>query len=332
MELDIIGKDAKNLLYIENLFKNIMEKYNYEYIKTPNLEDRQVLSLLLGDDYIDSNLRNSHMVGIVRNYLNQTLDLKTNPLKLWYNGSVFSPHDLIESYKIGFDVLGSYSPTIDAEGVNLVINFYRLLGLNEFKLIINTNGDPDHFDKIKEYLEELEIDYEIDEDLYLEENHFTDFTFRIITTISDLEEQIVIASGGRYNDLISLIGGNDTPGFGCSININNLLTVLNYDGYIMNEDTKEVYIKASEEANIPYGLKLLEMLRMNGFTAEFDHNNNSEEDKDYKFVINVDNDSVASSALTIRNSRTLEEFEIKEEYIINFLDEKVSGENEEDIY
>ncbi|HHU54878.1 MAG TPA: hypothetical protein GXZ63_03560, partial [Mollicutes bacterium] len=45
-----------------------------------------------------------------------------------------------------------------------------------------------------------------------------------------------------------------------------------------------------------------------------------------------DEQSVSDTVLTIINNRTKEEFKIEEEYIINFLDEKVSGEDEEDIY
>ncbi len=37
---------------------------------------------------------------------------------------------------------------------------------------------------------------------------------------------------------------------------------------------------------------------------------------------------VSDTDLTIINNRTKEEFKIEEEYIINFLDEKVSGEDE----
>ncbi len=41
MTLDITGENARKLLYIEDLFKALMEKYNYQYIKTPTLEDEQ---------------------------------------------------------------------------------------------------------------------------------------------------------------------------------------------------------------------------------------------------------------------------------------------------
>ena len=105
MTLDIIGRDAKNLLYIENLFKNLMEKYNYQYIKTPNLEDEQILSLIKNDDYLDYNLSPDGIVGGIRNYLNGKFDDQSMPLKVWYSGSAFDENKRSETYSLGMNTL-----------------------------------------------------------------------------------------------------------------------------------------------------------------------------------------------------------------------------------
>ena len=334
MTLDITGENARKLLYIEDLFKALMEKYNYQYIKTPTLEDEQMLGVIEDGDYLDFNLRPSGMVGVIRNFINQNANKQLGIQKFWYNGSMFNSDNFFENYELGFDVLGSYNSTLDVEVMNLVINFYRLLGLNEFILKINTNGEEKHFDKVLEYLRFLEIDYIVDDSLFLDKNYYTDTIFEIITNNSKLEEQLVIGSGGRYNNLINRLSAIDTPGFGFSLNLNNLLTVLDYDGLILNKETTlDAYIINSTDSVIPFSLKLLEMLRMNGFSVEFDHNNQQEaEALNTKFIIKVDEQSVSDTVLTIINNRTKEEFKIEEEYIINFLDEKVSGEDEEDIY
>ncbi|MDD4282807.1 MAG: ATP phosphoribosyltransferase regulatory subunit [Bacilli bacterium] len=334
MTLDIIGSDAKNFLYIENLFKNLMEKYNYQYIKTPNIEDEQILSLIKSDDYLDYKLSPDLVVGVIRNYLSGKFEGQSLPLKVWYSGSAFEENNYSETYYLGINTLGSASPTVDTEVINATINFCRLLGLNNFSLKINTNGDVDHFDKVKKYLEELEIDYEVDESLTLLQNYYTDTIFSVVTNISELDDQLIIGSGGRYNNLIKEIGGIDTPGFDLKININNLLTILNYDGFIMNEDEGlDVYVGITDEDFIPYSLKLVEALRMNAFNVEFNHNNiKMDKINDSKFIIIVDEKTINDKILTIINNKTKEKFETPEEYIINLLDEKVSGVDEENLY
>ncbi|MFA5603505.1 MAG: ATP phosphoribosyltransferase regulatory subunit [Bacilli bacterium] len=322
-------ENAKRLLYIENLLKSLMEKYNYQYIKTPVLEDRELVNYFINDDS-EYPLKPNNQIGAIKNYLRKE---KTNKvLKYFQLGPVFESFDMIETNQAGIDVIGSKNPSVDAEVISMAINLNKLLGLDNVILKINTNGDNNHFRLLIEYLEAMEIEYVVDEQLFLEFNYYNDVVFEIVTDIDELEEQLVIGNGGRYNDLIGDMGYNETTGFGYNINIDNLLKTLNYDGFILNDENGlDVYIKTFDLTTIPYVLNLSQILRMNGFNTEIDHMNNNEF-VDSKFTIIVSEQDIKDGMLLIINNRTKEEEKIEDEYIINFLDEKVSGENEEHVH
>lgn len=329
MKEDITLESAKRLLYIENLLKSLMEKYNYQYIKTPVLEDRELVNYFINDD-LEYPLKPNNQIGAIRTYLREEKPNKV--LKYFQFGPVFETFDMVETNQAGIDIIGSKNPSVDAEVISMAINFNRLLGLDKFVLKINTNGDNNLFQLLLEYLDAMEIEYAVDESLFLEFNYYNDVVFEIVTDIDELEEQLVIGNGGRYNNLIGDMGYKETSGFGYNINIDNLLKILNYDGFILNDENGlDVYIKTTGLTTIPYILNLSQTLRMNGFNTEIDHINNNEV-VDSKFTIIVNEQDIKDEMLLIINNRTKEEEKIEEEYIINFLDEKVSGENEEHVH
>lgn len=329
MKEDITLESAKRLLYIENLLKSLMEKYNYQYIKTPVLEDRELVNYFINDD-LGYPLKPNNQIGAIRTYLREEKPNKV--LKYFQFGPTFETVDMLETNQAGIDIIGSKNPSVDAEVISMAINFNRLLGLDNFVLKINTNGDNNHFQLLLEYLDAMEIEYAVDESLFLEFNYYNDVVFEIVTDIDELEEQLVIGNGGRYNDLIGDMGYKETSGFGYNINIDNLIKILNYDGFILNDENGlDVYIKTTDLTTIPYILNLSQTLRMNGFNTEIDHINNNEV-VDSKFTIIVNEQDIKDEMLLIINNRTKEEEKIEEEYIINFLDEKVSGENEEHVH
>jgi len=83
----------------------------------------------------------------------------------------------------------------------------------------------------------------------------------------------------------------------------------------------------------PYALSLVNTLRLNGFNVDMDFNdrniknNFKHADKlGTRFVIIIGKDEVSSKVLTIKNNKTKEEFKVKIDNIVEFLDEKLSEE------
>lgn len=57
-------------------------------------------------------------------------------------------------------------------------------------------------------------------------DYYNDFVFEIKSTNEILKGQSTICAGGRYDNLVELLGGPETPGFGWAIGIERLMLIL----------------------------------------------------------------------------------------------------------
>lgn len=161
---DVYGDKSKKILYLENLMKNLMETYNYEYVRTPLFESSELFHRGVGEttdivtketyDFIDRGerhmtLRPEGTAGVVRSFIENKMYAEvTQPVKCWYYGPMYRyerPQSgrFREFYQFGCEVFGSSNPLNDAEIISIPVNFYRLLGLKGIKVNINSLGDKE---------------------------------------------------------------------------------------------------------------------------------------------------------------------------------------------
>ena len=159
---DVYGEYGKKLLYVEELIEGLMEKYNYEYFRTPIFEASNLFHRGVGEttDIVtketydfkdrgdrDITLRPEGTAGIVRSYIeNKMYGNHITPVKAWYYGPMFRyerPQSgrFREFYQFGVEVFGSSDALSDAEVISIPVNLYKLLGLKGIKVNINTLGD-----------------------------------------------------------------------------------------------------------------------------------------------------------------------------------------------
>lgn len=159
---DVYGELGRRVLYIENLLKALMEKYNYEYFKTPVFESSDLFHRGVGEtsdivsketyDFVDRGNRNMTLrpegtAGIVRSYIENKMYGNTGEVvKAWYFESMYRyerPQSgrFREFNQFGVEVFGSNDPAVDAEVISIPVNLYRLLGLKGIKVNINSLGD-----------------------------------------------------------------------------------------------------------------------------------------------------------------------------------------------
>ena len=74
-----------------------------------------------------------------------------------------------------------------------------------------------HFNKVQEYLDSLNIDYVVNPNIVRGLDYYTHTVFEIEVDIKGFGSQNVLCGGGRYNNLVANIGGDDTPGVGVAI-------------------------------------------------------------------------------------------------------------------
>lgn len=79
-----------------------------------------------------------------------------------------------------------------------------------------------HFKSTLEYLEEVGIPYSLNHYLVRGLDYYTGVVFEIMTTGFDF----ALGSGGRFNDLVELMGGKKTPAVGAAAGLERLVEVI----------------------------------------------------------------------------------------------------------
>ncbi len=112
------------------------------------------------------------------------------------------------------------------------------------------------FEKLKNGLENLGINYEVDKHLVRGLDYYTKTTFEFIS--NEIGSQSAIAGGGRYDKLVEFLGGKPTPAVGFAIGVERILDLVKI------EDKRDgIYMGAMIEEAIPFILKEANKLRKN---------------------------------------------------------------------
>ena len=154
----------------------------------------------------DSESRSAHRKELLKFYESLTLDpataerAKLNPLRLFDD----KRPEMIEAMK----------------RAPLLLDF-----LNE--------KSKTHFEKVKEYLDSLGVKYEINPRLVRGFDYYTGTTFEFIHT--GLGAQSAIGGGGRYDKLMSELGGQDLSGIGWGLGVDRTILAAEEEGVIPSD-------------------------------------------------------------------------------------------------
>jgi histidyl-tRNA synthetase len=85
-----------------------------------------------------------------------------------------------------------------------------------------------HFEQVRAMLDRLGIDYTVNTGLVRGLDYYCRTVFEWIT--DELGAQGTVCAGGRYNDLVAMQGGRDTPGIGFALGVERLLAMLEAAG------------------------------------------------------------------------------------------------------
>lgn len=193
-----------------------------------------------------------------------------------------------------------------------------------------------HFEKVQEYLEAMGIDYKVNSNIVRGLDYYTHTVFEVVADIEGFGAQNVLAGGGRYDHLVENIGGPSVPGVGFAVGLERLFLALQAEKIDIREIVcPDVYIFSAGDEQKPYVLSVANDLRMSGFNVEIDYNsrnfksNFKQADKmNVKYIIIIGEEEVNSKILTVKNNETKEEYKVKLDELIEFLDEKLGEEDE----
>ncbi|HVV44013.1 MAG TPA: histidine--tRNA ligase, partial [Bryobacteraceae bacterium] len=157
--------------------REVFHAYNYQEIRTPILEEEQLFARGVGADtdivskemyaFEDRDgsrlvLRPENTASVIRAYIEHRLDQRPGVQKLYYIGPMFRRERpqkgrYRQFFQIGAEAIGSESPFIDAEVIEMVTEMLTRAGLSGFHLLINSVGcrncRPQYVEKLRAALQ-----------------------------------------------------------------------------------------------------------------------------------------------------------------------------------
>jgi len=125
------------------------------------------------------------------------------------------------------------------------------------------------FEELKNNLTAMGIPFTVDPGIVRGLNYYTKTAFEFVST--NIGAQGTVCGGGRYDNLISEIGGPDIPGVGFGLGIERLLLVMEANGIVIPEpESIDAFIAFMGDRGKNYGMKLMRELRLAGVKTEMD--------------------------------------------------------------
>jgi len=175
---DMLPDTARVWEYLLRTAQDLFSRYGYEPIYTPVFESTDVFVRGIGEatdivgkemyTFVDKGdrsltLRPEGTASIVRSTLEHNLTANGQSTKLYYSGPMFryerpQKGRMRQFWQIGVEAIGMAAPTVDAEVISLLMEFFAAAGVPRasMRLLINSMGDekcrPAYRDKIAGFI------------------------------------------------------------------------------------------------------------------------------------------------------------------------------------
>lgn len=191
-----------------------------------------------------------------------------------------------------------------------------------------TTQASEYFEKVKKYLDDLGIPYEVDDRLVRGLDYYTDTVFEVVSTNPESGSQATIFGGGRYDNLVKEMGGPELSGIGFAIGVERLAILCDaekvFEEYKPSIDCYVINLNPESD----YALEVTQVLRTNGYISEMDYYNRSlkaqfksSERKNARFVVIIGEDEVKNNQVTLKDSLTKSQETISKDELVDRLDQ-----------
>ncbi len=183
------------------------------------------------------------------------------------------------------------------------------------------------FNRVLEYLEYLDVDYEVDPNIVRGLDYYNHTVFELVADLDILGSATTLCAGGRYNNLVSFLGGPDTPGIGFASGIDRLMMVLKE----LNKDKEmnqgiDVYVMAINEEEKLTAMRLVQDLRWCEVKCDMDTLGRSLKSQfkqadrlNARMLIILNSEDLQKGLITVKDNITKEESKIDESEILDYI-------------
>lgn len=132
------------------------------------------------------------------------------------------------------------------------------------------NACEGHFEGVRRYLDLSGTRYHLNTRMVRGLDYYTRTTFEMVTGL--LGSQSAVAAGGRYDTLISQLGGPEIPGIGFAMGLERVAILLNRREFISFPD---LFIATMGDAERDLAFRLMNALLKSGVQVEMDYEGKS---------------------------------------------------------
>jgi histidyl-tRNA synthetase len=172
---DILPSDIPRWKYLENIVQKVFDNFNYKEIRTPVFEETALFARGIGEetdivgkemytfkDRSDTSLtlKPEMTAAVVRAYVEHSLGAQQSLVKLFYMSPMFRQERpqagrFRQFHQFGAEAIGSKSPLLDAEMIQMAFEILKSLGLKNLTVKINSLGTPETRENYKKLLKDF---------------------------------------------------------------------------------------------------------------------------------------------------------------------------------
>ena len=193
-----------------------------------------------------------------------------------------------------------------------------------------SDEDAQHFEEVQKFLRLMNVPFEINPKIVRGLDYYTNTVFEFLN--DNLGAQNAIIAGGRYNNLVSEVGGSNVPAIGFAGGFSRLLLSLENENLFMGKKlTPDIYFASIGEKSKIQGVKIIQELRQNGFNVEFDFEKGSLKSQlkyanklNSRFVAIYGEEELEKETLVVKDFTDSSQEEVLVKNVIDYFFEKIS--------
>ncbi len=190
--------------------------------------------------------------------------------------------------------------------------------------------DIEHLDRVKGFLEGAGVGFYLDAKLVRGLDYYTRTVFEVIHEAAG--EDLALGGGGRYDELVEVIGGPSTPAVGFSLGLERVMTALR-EGRPAGEagGAPEVYVAHLGDEASDRAFELAGNLREHlPVWLEFDQRKLDRQLKSaskmgVKFTVILGSDELARGVVNIKDMEKGEQTEVAYGQVVSWILERIGG-------
>ncbi len=190
-----------------------------------------------------------------------------------------------------------------------------------------SDESKNNFNKIKDVLEKLKVDFKVDDKLVRGLDYYSDTVFEIISTNKNFGSQTALVGGGRYNNLVKEVGGPDLSGMGFAFGMERLIEAIHLENIkLFEEPTIDAYFIHFNEVTKKEAFIIQANLRDEGFSSDLNYLNSSFKAQlkeglrlNTRFLLILGEDELKVNQITIKDTKTSSQKTINKDEITSYL-------------